>query len=291
WLTDVQCVRIKNIVSVVLLVSLASSAGLLVDRAAMLDTLKRVRVLLRALIANFVIVPALALLVARVYHLANPVATGLLLMAMAPGVPFIMQAGGRKKGGSLELAIELTFIMAALSTFTIPFTARLLLPEGHSGSVSLGQLKALGLFQLLPLVLGALVTALMPALAKKIIPYFKRLTLISMIAFFAIIAPQTIRSFGILFGSFGVLAMLTVMILSLAVGWLAGGRRADYRHTLAIGTLLRNPGSAAVIATMFRSPAPEAVVLIYFVVQFVVAAFAGSFFKRASPARPRSQTT
>ena len=273
---------LQNIVSVVLLLSLASTAGLLVNRAAMLDTVKRVGVLVRALIANFVIVPALALLVARLYHLANPVATGLLLMAMAPGVPFIMQAGGRKKGGSLELAIELTFIMAALSTFTIPFTARLVLPEGHSGSMSFGQLKALGLFQLLPLVLGALVAALMPALTRKITPYFKRLTLISMIAFFAIITPQTIRSFGILFGSFGVLAMLTVMILSLAVGWLAGGRRADYRHTLAIGTLLRNPGAAAVIATTFRSPAVEAVVLIYLVVQFVVAAVAGNFFKRST---------
>lgn len=276
---------LQNIVSVVLLSSLAATAGLLVNRAGMLDTLKRVGVLLRALIANFVIVPALALLVARLYHLASPVATGLLLMAMAPGVPFIMQAGGRKKGGSLELAIELTFIMAALSTITIPFTARLVLPEGHSGSISLGQLKALGLFQLLPLLLGALVAALMPALTRKLIPYFKRLTLISMIAFFAIITPQTIRSFGILFGSFGVLAMLTVMILSLAVGWLAGGRRAEYRHTVAIGTLLRNPGSAAVIATTFRSPAVEAVVLIYLVVQFVVAAVAGNFFKRASPAR------
>jgi BASS family bile acid:Na+ symporter len=272
---------LQKIVFIVLLVSLASTAGLLVNRTAMLDTVKRVGVLLRALIANFILVPTLALLVARAYHLANPVATGLLLMGMAPGVPFIMQAGGRKKGGSLELAIELTFIMAALSTFTIPFTVRLMLPEAHAASVSLAQLKALGLFQLLPLLLGALLAAYVPATARKITPYIKRLTLISMIAFFAIITPQAIRSLGILFGSFGVLAMLTLMILSLGAGWLAGGRRAEYRHTVAIGTALRNPGTAAVIATTFRNPTVEAVVLIYLVLQFIVAAAAGNFFKRA----------
>jgi len=273
---------LQNVVFIVLLVSLAASAGLLVDRAAMFDTLKRVGVLLRALIANFVLVPALAVLIARLYHLSNPVATGLLLMSMAPGVPFIMQAGGRKKGGSLELAIELTFIMAALSTFTIPLMARLLLPEGHGASVSVGQLEALALFQLLPLVLGALIAAFMPAFAKKITPFVKRLTLISMIAFFAIITPQTIRSLGILFGSFGVLAMLTLMVLSLGTGWLAGGRRAAYRHTMAIATALRNPGSAAVIATTFKSPTVEAVILVYLVLQFIFAAVAGNVFKRAA---------
>lgn len=273
---------LQKIVPIVLLVSLTFTAGLLANRAAMLDTVKRVGVLLRALIANFVIVPALAVLVTRLFHLAEPVGAGLLLMAMAPGVPFIMLAGGRKKGGSLELAIELTFIMAALSTITIPLTARLVLPEGRSAIVPLGQLTALGLFQLLPLVLGALFAARMPALATAITPFFKRLTLISLIALFALVMPEIVRSIGILFGSFGMIAMLTIVVLSLATGWLAGGRRAEYRHTLAIGTALRNPGSAAVIATTFSSPAVKAGVVTYLIVQFVVATVAGEFFKRAA---------
>lgn len=274
---------LQKIVPIVLLVSLTFTAGLLVNREAMLDTVKRAGVLLRALVANFVIVPALALLVTRVYHLANPVATGLLLMAMAPGVPFIMLAGGRKKGGSLELAIELTFIMAALSTITIPLTARLVLPEGGNVGVPLSQLTALAIFQLVPLVLGALLAARMPALAVAITPFFKRLTLISLLALFALVMPEILRSVAILFGSFGTIAMLTIVILSLAAGWLAGGRRADYRYTLAIGTALRNPGSAAVIATTFADPAVKAGVATYLIVQFLVAAVAGEFFKRVVP--------
>jgi hypothetical protein len=42
---------LQRIVPIVLLVSLTFSAGLVVNRAAMLDTVKRVGVLLRALIA------------------------------------------------------------------------------------------------------------------------------------------------------------------------------------------------------------------------------------------------
>lgn len=272
---------LQKIVAIVLLVSLTFNAGLLMNRAAMLDTIKRVGVLLRALVANFVIVPVLAVLVTRLYHLADPIAAGLLLMAMAPGVPFILLAGGRKKGGSLELAIELTFILAALSTITIPITARLVLSEGHGASVPLSQLTALGLFQLLPLLFGAFLAARRPALALSITPFFKRLTLICLIALFALIMPQIVRSIALLFGSFGMLAMLTTVLLSLATGWFAGGRQAKYRYTVAIGSALRNPGSAAVIATTFKSPAVEAAVAAYVIVQFVMAAVAGEIFKRA----------
>jgi bile acid:Na+ symporter, BASS family len=282
---------LQKVVPIVLLVSLTFTAGLLVDRAAMVDALKRVGVLLRALIANFVIVPALAFLVARAYHLADPIAIGLLLMAMAPGVPFIMAAAGRKKGGSLELAIELVFIMTALSTFTIPITARLLLPEGHGTGISLGQLRALGLYQLLPLLLGALLAGRRPAIAARITPFFKRLNVISMLALFAMIMPQIVRSVALLFGSFGTLAILTTVLLALATGWLAGGRREEYRHTVAIGTTLRNPGAAAVIASTFSNPAVQAGVVTYLIVQFVVASIAGNFFKRSSPGRLHSQTT
>jgi predicted Na+-dependent transporter len=273
----------QKIVSIVLLVSLTFSAGLLVNRAAMLDTIGHVGVLLRALIANFIIVPALAVLIARLYHLPDPVAAGLLLMAMAPGVPFILLAGGRKKGGSLELAIELTFILAALSTFTIPLTARLILPEGRSPTVPLSQLTTLALFQLLPLVLGALLAALRPALAITITPFFKRLTLVMLIGLFALLMPQIVRSIAMLFGSFALFAILTVVVLSLATGWLAGGRRPEYRHTAAIATALRNPGSAAVIATTFKNPYVEAGVAAYLIVQFLVAAVAGKIFTRATP--------
>lgn len=273
---------LQKIIPIVLLVSLTFSAGLLVNRAAMLEVVKHVGVLLRALVANFVVVPLLGLLVARMYHLADPVAAGLLLMAMAPGVPFILLAGGRKKGGSLELAVELTFILAALSTITIPFTARLLLPEGNRASIPLSQLTALALFQLLPLLLGTLLARWKPQVAQAITPFFKRLTLISLIVLFASVTPQIVRSIALLFGSLGLLAMLTLTLLSLAAGWAAGGRRASYRHTLAIGTTLRNPASAAVIATTFKSPTVEAGVVTYLVVQFVVANIAGEFFKRVA---------
>lgn len=271
---------LQKIVPLIFLVSLTFTAGLLMNRAAMLDTLKRVGVLLRALIANFVIVPALAVLVTYAYHLADPIAAGLLLMAMAPGVPFILLAGGRKKGGSIELAIELTFILSALSTITIPFTARLLLPEGGSASIPLSQLTALALFQLLPLLLGALLSAWRPGVALTITPFFKRLTTISLIALFVLLTPQIVRSIAMLFGSFGILAILTIVVLSLATGWLAGGPRAEYRHTLAIGTALRNPGTAAVIATTFKSPAVQAGIAAYLILQFAVGIIAGEVFKR-----------
>jgi predicted Na+-dependent transporter len=103
-----------------------------------------------------------------------------------------------------------------------------------------------------------------------------------LIALFAFMMPQIVRSIVVIFGTFGMIAMLTLVLLSLATGWLAGGRRAEYRHTLAIGTALRNPGAAAVIAATFKTPAVEAGVAVYIIIQFVVGNVAGEVFKRAA---------
>src|SRR5579863_2411690 len=123
---DVGFVNPAKIVAIVLLVSLMLHTGLLVNVAHLKTALRDVGLLARAFLANFVIVPLLGVLFARVvFHLSDPIATGVLLMAICPGVPFVVLSGGRRKGGSLGLAVELAFLLPLVSVVTVPITARL----------------------------------------------------------------------------------------------------------------------------------------------------------------------
>ena len=92
-----------KVVAIVMLVSIMLNAGLEINREHLMTALKSYGLFARALLANFIIVPLLGVLLVRVFRLDAQVAIGFLLMAIAPGVPFLVRAAGRKPGGALGL--------------------------------------------------------------------------------------------------------------------------------------------------------------------------------------------
>jgi BASS family bile acid:Na+ symporter len=77
------------------------------------------------------------------------------------------------------------------------------------------------------------------------------------------------------------MATLLIVVLCAGIGWLLGGKTAEYRVTLSISTIMRNIGLATLIATQnFHDTVAAAVVLAYFVIQFVFANVLGMVYKR-----------
>lgn len=265
-----------------MLVSLTLGAGLQVDRGHLLAVLKNFGLLLRALLANFVIVPLLGVLMVRLFRLPEHIATGILLMAIAPGVPFIL-AGARKKGGRLALAVELAIVLPLLSIVTVPLTAALVLPPGAEAKLPVGQfMVTLVLFQLLPLLVGIGVGTKWPAVAARLGRPLQIVFFVAVIALFAILGPKLVRDVGSIYGSYGMLAMLCLVLLSMATGWLLGGPAREDRRILGIGTLLRNIGLAALIASTSLGSRVEATVLTYLLIQIVASTLFGVYFTRTA---------
>jgi bile acid:Na+ symporter, BASS family len=268
--------ELQKITAIVLLLSMMLHAGVQADRGEIVAVLRNYGLLLRALLANFIVVPLVAYLVTSVLHVSDLVATGILLMAIAPGVPFVILAGGRGKGGSHEFAVTLAVLLPLVSFLTIPITAEFVLPVSDRVFVPLGQLYALLLLQIAPLLAGVLLVAVAPAVARSLIAPLGRITVIALLALLAILIPGITRSLVTIFGSLGIIAVVAVDMAALATGWLLGGPRRDERFTLAIGTALRNPAIAMVIATeKFPGPMVPAVVTTYFLVQFLGATLFG----------------
>jgi bile acid:Na+ symporter, BASS family len=274
-------VKLQQVLAIVLLVSLMFNAGLQVNPSKFVSILRAYRIILRALVANFIIVPLGAFLIVTVLRLDDLVATGMLLMAIAPGVPFVILAGGRAKGGSHDLAVALAVILPLLSFLTIPITAQFILPTEVRAEVPESQLFGLLTFQIVPLLLGTAAAAIAPRAAEKLTVPIGRLTMVSLLALFAALVPAIVRSlFGVI-GTRGILAAIAIDVFSLAVGSVFGGRQPSERFTFAIGTALRNPGLAMLIATRLPETVVPASVTVYFLVQFLGATIFGGKSVRA----------
>jgi len=265
-----------------MLVALTFGAGLEVNREHLKAILRNFGLLGRALLANFVIVPALGVAIARLFQLPPLVATGFLLMAIAPGVPFVL-ASVRKRGGSLGLAVELALFLPTLSIVTVPATAALVLPTAAEAQLPIARfVVTLLLFQLLPLLIGIVVGGRVPGAAKLARP-LQFVFLAAAIALIILMLPAIVRDVASIYGSRGMLATLCLVLLSLGTGWLLGAPAREDRRVLAIGTALRNIGLCALVATSsFSRPEIAATVIVYFVIQFIVTTIVGAYFTRTA---------
>ena len=157
--------------------------------------------------------------------MSDGVPTGVLLMAIAAGVPFVILAGGCGKGGSHELAIGLAIVLPAISTLLVPFAADLIVPGSERVNVPPTQLIGLVAYQFVPLLLGLLAAIALPSISAKLLRITKPITLVALLALLATLVPLIIKSAGAVFGSFGILAIVSIVVVSLA----AGGRGPQAR--------------------------------------------------------------
>ena len=270
----------------ILLVSMMLQTGVQIDLARLKAVVRDRALLAKALLANLVIVPLLGVLVVRAFKLPDEVAAGILLMAIAPGLPLLPRKGGSKVGGSLDFAVVLAFLLPLVSTVTVPLTARLVLPAGYAAQVPMAQfLTTLVVFELLPLVAGVAIASAAPSAAKALSTPLTVVFVLCAVVFAAGAAPSLYKTVASTYGSLGALASLAVVLLAFAAGYALGGPNPAYRNTLAMGTSLRNVGLAALIATAsFAGTLVPALVIVFLIVQIAACAVLGAVLKRTAQA-------
>jgi predicted Na+-dependent transporter len=279
--------KITDILTVVMTISLMLRAGLELDRQVFAQTLSRYGLLARALLANFVLVPLFAFLLVSVFRVDAYGSTGILLMSMAPGVPFLINTAGQKQGGSFSFALAVSFIFTALSVVTIPITAQLLLPAGL-GIARLPVEKvftSLLAFQLVPLVLGSVFSSrLQPAVTRKLL---KLLTLVFAIAatcLMVLIVPTIFAQFSSVSGFGRIAIIVAIAAFSLIVGYVLGGSVREYRRTLSVATTMRNVGLCALIGgESFGDTLVIPTILVYFAIASLLSWPVRKYYQRTTP--------
>jgi BASS family bile acid:Na+ symporter len=233
----------------IFLIAFMFIAGLQCDYRDLLTALSGRARMARILIANFIVVPLVAVIVVRLFALDDFIATGILLMAIAPGVPFLPMIAGAKKGGSAGLATGLAVVLPAISVITVLITAPLVLPVEAEARIRFAPfIINLVLLQLLPLIIGLWIRERVAALTPKIIKVISIVLVIAGLAVLYFVVPMMGHAFAVIFGTRGLMAVLLIVILSGFAGWAFGGTTPEYRRTITIATIMRNFGLALLIA-------------------------------------------
>ena len=119
-----------------------------------LDPLRNVRLVVLALVGNFVLVPALAWVLTVLLPLGQPQSTALILLGACAGAPFLPKLAQMSKG-NLALSVGLMVMLMIVTIVYAPLVLPLLLPGVQVDVAAIAQ--SLILLMLLPLALGLLV--------------------------------------------------------------------------------------------------------------------------------------
>lgn len=243
--------RIINLLAAVTLVEMMITIGLGVSVAEIGHVARDGRLLIRAAIANYVIVPAAAVGLLLALHAPPMVAAGFLVAAACPGAPFGPPFVSLAKG-NVATAVGLMVVMAASSAVAAPLVLYVAMPiTCGDQAATVNVVKMIGtLFgaQLLPLGIGLWVRHARATLAERCKPVMQKgSTLLNLVTFGLIFAAQLKTLIGIRL--VGYAGMLALVMISAAAGWLLGGTGGERRTSMAVTTAVRNVGVAMVIAT------------------------------------------
>ena len=228
--------------------------GLMLGREQFAAALQRRVVLAAVVFAVVVPVPALAVLVLKLFGLKGPVAVGIVLMAISPGAPVALRraldAGGdRAFAPALHLAIVMLAVLTVPATVVILdwiFAADFTVTPFHIG-------RQVFFAQLLPMALGALLRAVRPALAGRLEAPLGRignLLLLALAMMVLVDMPAIIAAAGWT----PIFAGVGITVCALAVGAAVAWRDPAVQPAAAVAAAMRNPGLAIVIATVNNAP-------------------------------------
>lgn len=244
------------------------SMGLGLTLGEIATPLRSVRRVVMSLLANFVLVPLVALGLAALLRLDEPFGVGLLLLGSAAGAPFLPKLTQLAKG-NLAFAVGLMVLLMVITVGFLPLVLPLLLSGVSVDSAKIA--RSLFLLMLLPLAAALVVKARFPFAAARTRPILDRISNLSLILFTLMLITVNVNNVLAVFGTRAILAGLLFIIISFGIGWLLGGPEPDARRVVALGTAQRNIAAALVVAAQsFEDPKVVVMVIVVAIVGLLI---------------------
>lgn len=239
-----------NLLVTVTLIEMMVAIGMSVSPADAMTAARNWRLTLRALIANYLLVPAATVALLLLFHAKPMAAAAFLILAACPGAPYGPPLTAIAKG-NVTASVGLMVMLASSSALAAPLLIGILLPITSSDARlkfdALRLVVTLLATQILPLCAGMGLRAWRAALAARMLPAANRLSkILNLAAIGLILATQFPLFLAIRPVAFG--GMFVLLLASLAAGWLLGGPGREERKTMALATSLRNAGVSMFIA-------------------------------------------
>jgi BASS family bile acid:Na+ symporter len=210
--------------------------------------LRNPALLLRSLVAMYVVMPLFAVAIALNLELNRPLLVALMLLALSP-VPPVLPSKQIKAGGSAEYVLGLLVVSALAAIVVVPAGIELIgRVFGQDLSMPFAvTARVVGISVLGPVLAGLVVARASPALAARIAG---PVSMASSVLLFALFVPVLVTAWDTLaaqLGNFTLAAIVLFIAIGLVIGHLLGGPDPQNRTALALATATRHPGVAIAV--------------------------------------------
>jgi predicted Na+-dependent transporter len=259
----------------------AMGLSLTVDR--IIEPLRDLRTVLLLLAANFVVVPLIAVALARLLPVGQATGTALVIYGCCAGAPFLPKLAQMAKG-DVALAVGTMVLLMVVTVLYAP----IVLPLAVEGAtVDAGQIAtSLVLFMLVPLGIALLIRARYPETAAGWVGPAGQ---VSTSALLIGIAAGLFVSWREIIGAIGswiFIGIAVVVIAALVAGYVAGmGRPAGARNVVMLGTAQRNISAALVVAASLGGDVVVLTLVAGLTLVVALIILAGEIGKRAAAAQ------
>lgn len=219
--------------------------GLSLTMAQILQPLRNVRLVIVALLGNFVLVPLLAFVINRVIPLEQSLQVGLIVLGTAGGAPFLPKLVQGAKG-NIAFGVGLMTLLMVATVVYMPLVLPLLLPGVEVNPWDIAQ--SLIVLMLVPLAIGLLIKAHSPEAADQWGPILNKISSLAILVLLVVGLGLNLANIVALAGSLGMLALLIFIAGCLAIGLLLGGREPGIRSVMGLGTAQRNVAAAILVS-------------------------------------------
>jgi BASS family bile acid:Na+ symporter len=205
-----------------------------------------------AVVANFLLVPLLAVAILWLIRIETSLAIGLIVVSVAAGAPMLIRLTQMARE-PVSFAASILVLLLVVTMIYMP----IVIPRLASGDPvsAMAIARPLLLTMLLPLCLAFVVRVLSPRTAETLLPWAGKIT---NIALYLMVGAAVLGNLDAVLGVFGKGAILDALLLiagAFAIGYLVGTFDKREKIVLGFGTAQRNFGAATVVAVQsFTDP-------------------------------------
>jgi predicted Na+-dependent transporter len=237
---------IAGISGLLFVVTSMLAMGMSLTMIQILQPLKNARLIILALLANFVLVPLLAYGITLVIPLEKSLQIGLIVLATAAGAPFLPKLVQGAKG-DIAFGVGLMVLLMVVTIIYVPLVLPLLLQGVSVNPWDIAQ--SLIVLMLFPLAIGLLIKSHSPESAAQWQPLMNKISGLAIMIMLVVGLGLNAKNILSLIGTGGILALLIFIAGCLLIGLLLGGRKPEVRSVMGLGTAQRNVAAAIVVAS------------------------------------------
>jgi BASS family bile acid:Na+ symporter len=271
-----------NLSVVLFVIATMLSMGLALNLSQIIDPLKKPLLVADVIVTNFLLIPLATLALVSLLPVDEGTRIGLIILSLSAGAPFIPKLAEIAEGDT-ALATAVMLLLMVATVVILPIGLPMML-GGDIQVDSLSIAKSLVVMMIIPLALGLWIKVKKEDFALL---WQGRMVKLSNIALLVIIVLLTILNGKDILEimGYGLLAVVLFMLISLVVGYLAGGKFYHKRVVSSLSAGQRNISAGLVVAAQnFDNPEVTVIIIATSIVGLIILLFAAKKFAPSSSA-------